>query len=927
MLDLDLDLEADLGIDTVKQAQMFAAIREPYGIERDDTLQLRDFPTLAHVIQFVYDRRADLAPAGAEPEAEAEGEGDGTEAAEVTAAPESEFPRRVPTAVLRPPLEHCRLSGVELRERDRVVLMPDRGGVGDALVARLKRRGVEVLVLERESEAEGLTEQIESWSREGPICGLYWLPALDEEGDVYGMGKDQWKAAIRVRVELLFAAARALYESIGRAGGFLISATRLGGRHGYDEEGAVAPLGGAVTGFTKTFRRERGEALAKVVDVPPSCGAAALANLLIQETLRDPGAVEVGYASGRRWTVSLVERPLEEEPVELQLGKETVFLVTGAAGSIVSAIVADLAVASGGTFHLLDLTPEPDPENPDLERLSADPDGLKRELFERIKAGGERATPAKVEKKLAALERAAAARAAIDAVRAAGGKVFYHPVDLLDAEAVGDVVEEVRQRNGRIDVLLHAAGLEVSHFLPDKKQEEFALVFDVKSDGWFHLLRAIGDMPLGATVAFSSIAGRFGNAGQADYSAANDLLCKLTSNLLRSRPETRGVVIDWTAWGEIGMATRGSIPAMMKEAGIDMLPPEIGVPIVRNELVAGTRGEVLVAGGLGVLDEEWDVGGGLDPEVSQRISNSPLVMIGRIGGMTLAEGLIVETELDPVAQPFLFDHRIDGTPVLPGVMGIEAFAESASLLFPDLRVVAVENIRFLAPFKFYRDEPRTLRITSLLRAEGADILADCRLIGRRRLAGREEPQVTTHFAARVRLSFQEPEKSESEGPPPCLPEIAAAAREDIYRIYFHGAAYRVVESAWQEDGAQVGLFPANLPPDREPADLPMLMSPRLIELCFQTAGLAELAGSNRMGLPRSVARIERLADPAGARGRLFGRVWPADGGFDGEVIDESGRIFLRLEGYRTIELPAQVDDELLEPLRQTLGAGGDSDRA
>ena len=60
MLDLDLDLEADLGVDTVKQAEMFAAIREIYNIPRDPNLKLRDFPTLAHVIQFVYDRRPDL---------------------------------------------------------------------------------------------------------------------------------------------------------------------------------------------------------------------------------------------------------------------------------------------------------------------------------------------------------------------------------------------------------------------------------------------------------------------------------------------------------------------------------------------------------------------------------------------------------------------------------------------------------------------------------------------------------------------------------------------------------------------------------------------------------------------------------------------------------------------------------------------------
>ena len=65
MLDLDLDLEADLGVDTVKQAEMFAAIRAAYDIPRDENRKLRDYPTLAHVIRFVYEKRPDLAAAPA----------------------------------------------------------------------------------------------------------------------------------------------------------------------------------------------------------------------------------------------------------------------------------------------------------------------------------------------------------------------------------------------------------------------------------------------------------------------------------------------------------------------------------------------------------------------------------------------------------------------------------------------------------------------------------------------------------------------------------------------------------------------------------------------------------------------------------------------------------------------------------------------
>ncbi len=115
------------------------------------------------------------------------------------------------------------------------------------------------------------------------------------------------------------------------------------------------------------------------------------------------------------------------------MDEDSVFLITGAAGSIVSAITADLAAASGGTFYLLDLVPEPDPDNPDLKRFVSDKDGLKRDLFARIQARGERATPALVEKELAALERAQAAQSAIDAVRAAGGTAHYFSVNLADA--------------------------------------------------------------------------------------------------------------------------------------------------------------------------------------------------------------------------------------------------------------------------------------------------------------------------------------------------------------------------------------------------------------------------------------------------------------------------------------------------------------
>ncbi len=927
MLDLDLDLEADLGVDTVKQAEMFAAVRAAYNIPRDETMKLRDFPTLAHVIQFAHDRSARPAtPTTSVKEQPAEPKEQKPASFPERVRPAlasfdaaDRVPRRVPTAILRPPLSFCKTTGVKLERNSRVIIMPDKGGVADALAKCLATMGVAVLRIEGAPDADALISLLKNWIAAGPVQGVYWLPALDQEEAIRKLDLQTWHEGLRVGVKSLYTTMRALYENVSSKGTFLVSATRLGGHHGYDDGGAIAPLGGAVTGFTKAYKRERPECMVKAVDFEVNRNAVEVAGLLIEETLRDPGAVEIGYTGDQRWTIGLQKQPAADGQPGFVLDKNTVFVITGAAGSIVSAITADLAAASGGTFYLLDMVPQPDANNPDLKRFITDKENLKRDLFARIQARGERATPALVEKELAGLERAHAAQTAIDAVRAAGGTAHYFSVNLADAETVAQVIDQVRRRSGRIDVLLHAAGIERSHFLPEKDQQEFNLVFDVKSDGFFNLLRAIGDMPLGATVAFSSIAGRFGNAGQTDYSAANDLLCKITSGFRTTRPATRGIVIDWTAWGGIGMATRGSIPKIMETAGIDMLSPEAGVPLIRRELTAGgTRGEIVVAQRLGVFLNEWDTTGGLDSTAAEAaMKSSPVAgpMIGRIASLGLSDGYTVETTLDPHEQPFLHDHQIDGTPLLPGVMGIEAFAEAALCVLPGWHVEAIEDVNFLAPFKFYRNEARAVNIVVQIHPRGDQMLAECQLIGHRSLPTQTEPQTTTHFTARVRLAKGPvPAKVASAFVAPSTDGIQAG---DIYRIYFHGPAYQVLDEAWWDGTRAIGLFANALPPNHHPSERPTLMAPRLIELCFQTAGIWELGAESRMGLPQHLLEVSLLREPSLAAGRLYAVVTrgTVEGTFNAEVLDKKGNCYLHLTGYQTVALPDAIDAQRLEKLR------------
>ena len=824
------------------------------------------------------------------------------------------IPRRIPTPHLRPALRVFAPTGVALDEGSRVVVMADTGGVASALVKRLEKRGVTLLVIDDAPDAETLTRRLGDFAADG-LTGIYWLPALDVEAPIAAMSREEWREANRVRVKLLYTAMRALYDHVGDPGTFLVSATRLGGLHGYGPDGATAPLGGAVSGFTKAFKREKGNALVKAVDFPESRKTAAFADILIEETLADPGLVEVGIRDGERYSIGVTERPVEDGQPGMDLTADSVFVITGAAGSIVSAITADLAEASGGTFYLLDLAAAPDPGDTDLSRFTSDRDGLKRDIFNRLKERGERATPAMVDRELAGLERRHAALTAIQSVEAAGGTARYVSVNLMDETGITAVIDEIRERHGRIDVLLHAGGLEISRLLPDKSPEEFDRVFDVKCDGWYHLLHAIGDMPLGATVAFSSVAGRFGNTGQTDYSSANDLLCKYAAHIRASRPGTRAIAIDWTAWGGIGMATRGSIPAIMKAAGIDMLPPEAGVAIVRRELTGGGgSGEVVIAQRLGMMMSEFAENGGLlDAAVLAPPETERGIMTGTVRALGVYEGLTVETELDPAEQPFLFDHQIDGTPVLPGVMGIEAMVEAATLAFPELTVTGVENVEFAAPFKFYRNAPRTITVRVFYTREGDTVVADCRLEGSRRLHGGEAPQVTTHFQARVILgddpAAPAPEKAPGKG------KATAVEREAIYDLYFHGPAYQVLATAWKRGDRLVGRYADDLPENHRPEDRPLRAAPRLIELCFQTAGLWEMGTESRMGLPMAIDRVTvyRSVDRPGKA--LHAVVTPgADGRFEARVVDGNGEVQVELSGYRTAALPGVLDAERLAPL-------------
>jgi len=94
----------------------------------------------------------------------------------------------------------------------------------------------------------------------------------------------------------------------------------------------------------------------------------------------------------------------------------------------------------------------------------------------------------------------------------------------------------------------------------------------------------------------------------------------------------------------------------------------------------------------------------------------------------------------------------------------------------------------------------------------------------------------------------------------------------------------------------------------------------MIELYFPTAGLWQMAAQGRMGLPWKVQQVSTHTALKPNGNSLYAIVTPHpdEGSFDAEVVDATGNRYLRLGGYRTIELPDRVEAGPLKELQNML---------
>ena len=597
MLTLDMDLESDLGVDSIKRVEILAGIPQASSIASD---QLGSLRTLGQILSA-------LGASPSQPQA--------VPTAPVARAASQKLERRVlQTSALQPVAQAVKLP---LAAGSQVMVYP-----GDVPLAKALRKAL---------EKEGMKVVSEITPS---LAGLFLVGSSDAP-----MG------LLRSSFQQVRAAASALRAQRG----LLVSVARLDGRFGLSGNFPSA-ISGALTGLPKTAAHEWSEVTCRAFDVDAHWGDdAAVAQRLLQE-LSQPGPLEVGLTAQQRVTL---ESPLEElQPAAPLFQKGEVVLVTGGARGVTAATAVALAQAQQPTLVLLGRSPLPQ-EEPAWARGVAEA-GLKKAILANEFAG--KASPKEVEARFKALLAQREVHGTLAAIRQAGAGVEYRSLDVRDGQAVQMMVSQVEAALGPVKGLIHGAGVLADKKIEDKTDEMFDSVFATKIEGLTHLMTALETSPLKAIVLFSSVTARFGRPGQVDYCMANDLLNKMAQLEASRRKDCRVVSLNWGPWGG-GMVTEG-LKKEFERLGVGLISLEAGAQALVTELSVAPGGAVEILYGDGFPAPPGSTSGASSGtallDINASVEEFPCLASHQVGGRPVVP---VALQIEWFAQAALQQQR------------------------------------------------------------------------------------------------------------------------------------------------------------------------------------------------------------------------------------------------------------------------------
>jgi NAD(P)-dependent dehydrogenase (short-subunit alcohol dehydrogenase family) len=384
---------------------------------------------------------------------------------------------------------------------------------------------------------------------------------------------------------LAVAAARAFAPRSAAPGALFVTVQDSGGDFGLSGQADDVAWPTGLHALARTAALEWPSARVKAIDIPvsgrePEVFAATLAD----EVLRHGVDAEVGLPRlGGRVTLRTEEQPPPITRVRTGFVPDgAVLLVTGGARGITAACIQALAAAVPVKLALLGrsaLAAEP-AELADLQGAT---------LRTALAHSTAHASPALIAREAGAIEACRDVRRTLDLLARSGCEATYHSVDVSDAAAVAATVDAVRRRWGRIDGIVHGAGQIADRMLAEKTTAQVRQVFAPKVEGLRVLLQATTGDALRMIALFASVAGRFGNAGQADYAMANAIL----AGVARTEARRRGAscLVRAFAWGpwDGGMVSP-QLRRAFAQRGIATIGLEQGARAFVQEMLHGVPG-------------------------------------------------------------------------------------------------------------------------------------------------------------------------------------------------------------------------------------------------------------------------------------------------------------------------------------------------
>jgi len=563
-------------------------------------------------------------------------------------------------------------------------------------------------------------------------------------------------AFIRQAFTLMQRAGPVLRKAAGAA--MLVTVSRLDGAFGFGALGEKSdPLSGGLAGLLKTAHREWPQVHCKALDLDPaSIVPGASAEQIVAEMFR-AGPLEVGLSAGRRVALEVAAAAAEGDGLQPPFAPGDVVIVSGGARGVTGEATLALARAWRPTLILLGRSELGGSEPAWLQDLQTEA-GIKKAFAAR--PGG--SSPKAVEAKYRELTAGREIRAQLGRLEAAGAQAFYYALDVRDGAAVARTVAEVRRRHGAIRGLIHGAGVLADRRIEDKTIEQFDLVYGTKVAGLRNLLDALARDELKAIALFSSVSGRVGRIGQADYAAANEVLNKLGQRESRRRPDCRVVSINWGPWNG-GMATPG-VRKLFEQEGVGLIEPAAGAQFLLRELAAAGKGAVEVLA----------------------LAPSPAAALAQLLPAVVADHVAFVREVSVAALPFLESHVFNGRAVLPAALMVEWLAQAALHGNPGMAFHGLDNFKVLKGIVL--DARQTIMVS--LRT-GAATPRDKLHVVPVRMTSEVNGRQMLHAQADVLLTTE----NLPAAPEPVLVDIPGGGFADAYSIgvLFHGAALHGIE--------------------------------------------------------------------------------------------------------------------------------------